>query len=69
MGFIKWITAWGLLITISIALSKTTPGERLVYYMLWLSIILLLVTHYAEIADLFLTAGPGSEPVILQGQQ
>jgi predicted aspartyl protease len=68
MGFIKWITAWLLLITISVALSRTTPGERLLYYAIWLSIVLILVTHYQEITDLFLTAGQGSEPVILQGQ-
>lgn len=55
-SLVTWLAAWILLIAGGIALSKTSWGTSLLYYVIWLAIILLLITHYAEVEALF-TAG------------
>lgn len=69
MGFIQWFTAWSLLIVIGIALSKTTPGAKVVHYVIWLSIVLILVTRYKEIASIFTIPGTNQATLLIQGQQ
>ena len=41
------------MIVLLVALSKTTWGNPLVYWLLWLAVLLLLVTHADEISASF----------------
>ena len=61
-SFGVWIAGWILLIVVLVLISKTRPGLVITYYVLWLSIILLLVTHSSDISNLFNQAN------ITQGQ-
>lgn len=61
-SFGAWIAGWILLIVVLVLISKTKPGAVITYYVLWLSIILLLVTHSSDISNLFNQAN------ITQGQ-
>lgn len=57
MSAFNWMAGWFLFILILIALAHTQVGEPIVYYLLWLMIILLLVSHYKEINTVFMNAG------------
>src|SRR6185437_3491053 len=52
-GVVSWLGAWLLFIVLAVVLSKTAWGKTVVYYVLWLSILLLVVTRSDEIASLF----------------
>lgn len=56
-----WLAAWGILITIIIALSHTSWGRVIIYYMAWGSVIFLIITRSQDIATIFnnanITAG------------
>jgi len=57
MTFIQWAGAWLLFILLLAMLAKTAAGKTIVYYLLWLAVVFLLVSHYQEINDLFSGAG------------
>lgn len=57
-----WLAGWLVLIVFLYAIAKTTAGAAAVYYILWLSVVLLLVTHSDEITGIFQAAN------IFQGQ-
>ena len=61
-GFIRWVVAWVLFIVLIIGASRLQPGEKLLTYTLWLMIVLIVVTHYKEIADVLGTN------ILTQGQ-
>lgn len=61
-GFGIWVAGWLLLITVLYLLTRNRAGETIVYYVLWLSIVLVLVTHSDSITQLFQQAN------IFQGQ-
>ena len=61
-GFGIWVAGWLLLLTVLYLLTRNRAGETIVYYILWLSIVLLLVTHSDSITQLFQQAN------IFQGQ-
>lgn len=48
-GVVSWISTWTIMILLLVVLSKTSWGKSIVYYVLWLAVILLLVTHADEI--------------------
>lgn len=50
---IQWLAAWTLLIIALSLLASTGPGRVFVYYILWSSIVLLIVSHYQEITTIF----------------
>lgn len=57
MSAINWLGAWLLFILILLALVQTEVGNTIAYYLLWLAVIFLLVSHYQQITDLFATGG------------
>ena len=54
---IAWFSAWALFLLILLAIAKTPWGRPIVYYLAWLAVIFLLVSHYQEITDLFTQGG------------
>lgn len=61
-SFAVWSAGWILLIVILFAITRFRWGAALVYYILWLSIVLVLVTHSDVITGIFNNAN------ITQGQ-
>jgi len=59
MSAINWFAAWLLFILILVGISETPWGRVIFYYVLWLAVIFLLLSHYQEITDLFGKAGIG----------
>ena len=57
MSAINWFAAWLLFILILAGIARTSWGRPLVYYLLWLAVIFLLVSHYEEIISLFAQGG------------
>ncbi len=57
MAFINWFGAWLLFILLLVAFAKTKAGNTIVYYLLWLAVIFLLLSHASEIAGMFSAAG------------
>ncbi len=52
-GVISWVGTWITMILLLVILSKTRWGKTLVYWLLWLAVILLLVSHADEISNFF----------------
>jgi hypothetical protein len=61
-GFAVWVAGWALIILVIFLLSRSRAGQAIVYYVAWLSIALVLVTHADSIQTLFQQAN------ITQGQ-
>lgn len=57
MTAINWLSAWLLFILIMLALVQTKAGNTIAYYLLWLAVLFLLVSHYQEITDIFVAGG------------
>ncbi len=57
MSAINWLGAWLLFILILMAAIQTKAGNAIAYYLLWLAVIFLLVSHYKQITDMFAAAG------------
>ena len=62
-SFGAWIAAWTLIIVVLAIIAQTKAGHAIVYYILWLSVVFILVTHNSAITTIF------QEGNILQGQQ
>lgn len=62
-SFGAWIAAWILIIAVLVLLAQSKAGHAIVYYVLWLSVVFILVTHSNAISTIF------QEGNILQGQQ
>jgi hypothetical protein len=52
MSAITWITTWVVMIMLLVMISSTGWGKSIVYYLLWLAVILLLVSHADELSSL-----------------
>jgi hypothetical protein len=52
MSAITWITTWVVMILLLVMISSTGWGKSIVYYLLWLAVILLLVSHADELSSL-----------------
>jgi len=57
MSAIKWLGGWLLFIILLVGLAQTKAGKTIVYYLLWLAVVFLILTHYQEIQDIFAGAG------------
>lgn len=57
MSAINWLGAWLLFILILLLLIKTNVGKTLVYYILWLAVIFLILSHYQQITDILTKGG------------
>ncbi len=51
-GAFVWIVTWIVFIALLVALSASRAGKTIVYYVLWLAVLLLVVSHGAELASL-----------------
>ena len=51
-GAFIWIVTWLIFIAVFVALSSVRWGKTIVYYALWMMVLLLVVTHGAELAAL-----------------
>ena len=49
---LKFVTTWLAMILLLIMLARSSWGKPVVYWVLWLSVTLLLVTHADELASL-----------------
>ena len=52
MAFAQWFGAWLLFILLLAVLAKTAAGKTMVYYLLWLAVAYLLLSHSQEIAGM-----------------
>lgn len=57
MSAVNWLGAWLLFILILLALVQTRAGNTIAYYLMWLAVLFLLVTHYQQITDIFKAGG------------
>ncbi len=57
MGAYQWFGAWLLFIILLIAIAQIKAGRTILYYLLWLAVVLLVVSHYQEITNMFAGAG------------
>lgn len=49
----SWLLAWFLMFMLLYVLSRTRSGHTVIYYTAWLAVVLLIVTHYSSIEDIF----------------
>lgn len=56
-GAVTFLGAWLLVIVIGIGLASTGWGKTLLYYLLWLAVIFLVLTHAQEISDMLNLGG------------
>jgi len=52
-GFIAWLTSWLLLIILLMVLAQRSWGHTIVYYVLWMSVLFVVVTQGKSIASIF----------------
>ena len=48
-----WLASWLVMLIFLLALAQTEWGKRIVYYLAWLSVLLLVVSHFGEFSSLF----------------
>lgn len=51
-GAFVWIATWIVAIAVFVALANTAWGKPIVYYMLWLLVVLLLLSHADDLTKL-----------------
>ena len=56
MAFAQWFGAWLLFILLLAVLAKTAAVKTIVYYLLWLAVAYLLLSHSQEIASMLSAA-------------
>lgn len=52
-GVVSWVATWIIMIALLGFLAQTNWGRPVVYWLLWLAVVLLLVTHADELTALF----------------
>ena len=57
MSAFNWLAAWLLFILIIVGIAQTRIGNTIIYYLAWLAVIFLLVSHYQEITDILKAGG------------
>lgn len=57
MSAANYLTAWILFILILLLIVKTRVGQTIAYYLLWMAVIYLLISHYQEITNIFQAGG------------
>ena len=56
-GAVSFIGAWLIVIVLGVALASTGWGKTILYYILWLAVILLVLTHIQEISNMLNAGG------------
>lgn len=49
---LKFLSTWAIMILLLVLLAKTSWGKTVVYWLLWLAVVLLIVTHSEELTSL-----------------
>lgn len=49
---LKFLTTWIIMILLLVLLAKSSWGKAVVYWLLWLAVLLLVLTHADEITSL-----------------
>lgn len=57
MSAITWLGAWLLFLIILLAIAQTKWGHTIAYYLIWLAILFLVVSHYQQILSIFQAGG------------
>jgi hypothetical protein len=57
MSAISFFLGWTVIFLILYAMTKSKVGKKLLYYILWLLLVLVLVTHSNEITTLINSTG------------
>ena len=57
MAAINWFAAWLLFLLILVGIAQTPWGRTIFYYLLWLAVLFLLLSHYQEITDMLSQGG------------
>lgn len=52
-GVVTWASTWIIMILLLVMVSKTGWGRSIIYYLLWLAVILLLVSHADDLSSMF----------------
>lgn len=52
IGALSWLTTWIVMIALIALIAQTTWGKVIVYWLLWLALLLLLVTHADELSNM-----------------
>ena len=52
IGALSWITTWVIMIALLAFIAQTSWGRVIVYWLLWLALLLLLVTHADELSSM-----------------
>lgn len=47
-----WLTAWFLMFALLFVLAKTRAGHTIIYYVAWLLVLLLVITHGKQVASI-----------------
>ena len=58
----SWLIAWVVIIVAGIGLNSFEGGRKVLYYLLWLLVLLMLVAYSEEIQQIFVNAGIVSAP-------
>ena len=53
LGALSWLSTWIIMIALLAIIAQTSWGRTIVYWLLWLAVLLLLVTHADELTSLF----------------
>ena len=56
-GAVTFIGAWLLVIVIGVALASTGWGKTIIYYILWLAVLFLVLSHASEISSMLNAGG------------
>lgn len=51
-GVLAWFSAWAIVLGVLYGISKTKWGHTIVYYVLWLGVVLVVVSHSSTIAGI-----------------
>lgn len=49
---LKFLSTWTIMILLIVLLARTSWGRPIVYWVLWLAVVLLIVTHGEELSSL-----------------
>lgn len=52
IGALSWLTTWIVMIALIALVAQTSWGRVIVYWLLWLALLLLLVTHADELSGM-----------------
>lgn len=52
-GVVTWFGTWLIMLAVMIGLANTEWGKPIVYWLMWLAVLLLVVSHADELTQFF----------------